>query len=99
MLSNVLKINDAGWLYAESHRTPMHVGMMATFSMPEDADGCYLEDLVNKWREVRTFQPPSPPLSRIRVCGSQNCAPVPGSDRASVVRCSPATIGPRYSRA
>jgi diacylglycerol O-acyltransferase len=58
MLSNVLKINDAGWLYAESHRTPMHVGMMATFSMPEDADDCYLEDLVNRWREVRTFQPP-----------------------------------------
>lgn len=58
MLSNILKINDAGWLYAESHRTPMHVGMMATFSMPEDADDCYLEDLVNRWREVRTFQPP-----------------------------------------
>ena len=58
MLRNVLKINDAGWLYAESHRTPMHVGLLATFSMPEEADGCYLEDLVNRWREVRTFQPP-----------------------------------------
>lgn len=58
MLSNVLKINDAGWLYAESHRTPMHVGLLATFSMPEDADECYLEDLVNRWREVQTFQPP-----------------------------------------
>jgi diacylglycerol O-acyltransferase len=58
MVNNVLKINDAGWLYAESHRTPMHVGVLATFSMPEDADECYLEDLVNRWREVRTFQPP-----------------------------------------
>jgi diacylglycerol O-acyltransferase / wax synthase len=58
VLDNVLKINDAGWLYAESHRTPMHVGLLATFSMPEDADECYLEDLVNRWREVRTFQPP-----------------------------------------
>ncbi len=58
LLTNVLKINDAGWLYAESHRTPMHVGLLATFSMPEDADACYLEDLVNRWREVRTFQPP-----------------------------------------
>ena len=58
LLNNVLKINDAGWLYAESHRTPMHVGLLATFSMPEDADDCYLEDLVNRWREVKTFQPP-----------------------------------------
>ena len=58
VLNNVLKINDAGWLYAESHRTPMHVGLLATFSKPEDADDCYLEDLVNRWREVRTFQPP-----------------------------------------
>jgi WS/DGAT/MGAT family acyltransferase len=58
MLNNVLKINDAGWLYAESHRTPMHVGLLATFSKPDDADDCYLEDLVNRWREVRTFQPP-----------------------------------------
>ncbi len=58
VLNNVLKINDAGWLYAESHRTPMHVGLLATFSMPEDADDCYLEDLVTRWREVKTFQPP-----------------------------------------
>ena len=56
--SQVLKINDAGWLHAETSRTPMHVGLLATFSMPEDADECYLEDLVNRWREVRTFQPP-----------------------------------------
>jgi WS/DGAT/MGAT family acyltransferase len=54
----VLNINDAGWLHAETYRTPMHVGLLATFSMPEDADECYLEDLVNRWREVRTFQPP-----------------------------------------
>jgi WS/DGAT/MGAT family acyltransferase len=58
LLTNVLKINDAGWLYAESHRTPMHVGLLATFAMPEDADDCYLEDLVTRWREVRTYQPP-----------------------------------------
>ncbi|WP_203231045.1 WS/DGAT/MGAT family O-acyltransferase [Nocardioides caldifontis] len=54
----ILKINDAAWLFAESRRTPMHVGMLATFSMPEDADECYLEDLVNHWRTVRTFRPP-----------------------------------------
>jgi WS/DGAT/MGAT family acyltransferase len=58
VLNNVLKINDAGWLFAESHRTPMHVGLLATFSLPEDADDCYLEDLVTSWRQVKTFQPP-----------------------------------------
>jgi diacylglycerol O-acyltransferase len=56
--SKVLKINDAAWLFAESRRTPMHVGMLATFSLPEDADECYLEDMINAWREVRTFAPP-----------------------------------------
>lgn len=56
--SNILKINDAAWLLAESRNTPMHVGMLATFSMPEDADECYLEDMINEWREVRTFRPP-----------------------------------------
>jgi diacylglycerol O-acyltransferase len=56
--SKILKINDSAWLFAESRRTPMHVGVLATFSMPDDADDCYLEDLVNRWRTVRTFKPP-----------------------------------------
>jgi WS/DGAT/MGAT family acyltransferase len=55
---NILKVNDAAWLFAESRNTPMHVGMLATFSMPEDADECYLEDMINDWRRVRTFSPP-----------------------------------------
>jgi WS/DGAT/MGAT family acyltransferase len=54
----ILKINDAAWLLAESRNTPMHVGMLATFSMPEDADECYLEDMINDWRATRTFAPP-----------------------------------------
>ncbi|MGI8536675.1 MAG: WS/DGAT/MGAT family O-acyltransferase [Mycobacteriales bacterium] len=57
-LTHVLKPADAAWLQTETNRTPMHVGALATFSMPDDADECYLEDLVNRWREVRTFQPP-----------------------------------------
>lgn len=56
--SRILKANDAAWLLAESRRTPMHVGVLATFSMPEDADECYLEDLVDRWRHVRTFAAP-----------------------------------------
>lgn len=56
--SRILKPNDAAWLFAESRRTPMHVGVLATFSKPEGADECYLEDMVNAWREVRTFAAP-----------------------------------------
>jgi diacylglycerol O-acyltransferase len=57
-MPHILKINDAAWLYADTYRTPMQVGVLATFSMPEDADDCYLEDMVNRWREVRTYNPP-----------------------------------------
>ncbi len=53
-----LKINDAGWLFAETFRTPMQVGVLANFSMPEDAAPSYLENLVNHWRTFTTFQPP-----------------------------------------
>ncbi|MCW2849804.1 MAG: wax ester/triacylglycerol synthase family O-acyltransferase [Marmoricola sp.] len=56
--SKVLKINDAAWLFAESRRTPMHVGLLATFSLPEDADEGYLGRLIDNWRSVRTFAPP-----------------------------------------
>lgn len=56
--SKLLKVNDAAWLLAESRRTPMHVGMLATFSLPEGADDSYLGDLVDTWRGVRTFSAP-----------------------------------------
>jgi WS/DGAT/MGAT family acyltransferase len=56
--NQVLKINDAGWLHAETFRTPMQVGVLANLKMPDDADECYLEDLVNMWRTHKTFQPP-----------------------------------------
>ena len=58
MANQVLKINDAGWLHAETFRTPMQVGVLANLKMPDDADECYLEDLVNMWRTHKTFQPP-----------------------------------------
>jgi WS/DGAT/MGAT family acyltransferase len=57
-MARVLKINDAGWLMAETARTPAHVGVLATFTMPEDGGDSYLEDLVTRWRHTRTFQPP-----------------------------------------
>jgi diacylglycerol O-acyltransferase / wax synthase len=53
----LLKINDSAWLYAESHRTPMQVAMLATFSVPEDRPD-FVGDLYARWREVREFHPP-----------------------------------------
>lgn len=52
-----LKVNDSAWLYAESHRTPMQVGMLATFAVPEDRPD-FVRDLVARWREIREYQPP-----------------------------------------
>ncbi len=57
-MTQILKINDAGWLFAETFRTPMQVGVLANFSMPDDADDCYLEDLVAHWRTFTTFEAP-----------------------------------------
>jgi WS/DGAT/MGAT family acyltransferase len=65
----LLKINDSAWLYAESHRTPMQVAMLATFSVPEDRPD-FVGDLFARWREVREFQPPFNYLLR--------ALPVPG---------------------
>ena len=54
----ILKLNDAAWVLAETDRTPMQVGVLATFSMPDGADESYLEELFRSWRQVKTFQPP-----------------------------------------
>lgn len=57
MSRTILKANDSAWLYAESHRTPMQVAMLATFELPEDRPH-FVRDLVARWREVREYQPP-----------------------------------------
>lgn len=57
MARKFLKTNDSAWLFAESHRTPMQVGMLATFTVPEDQP-TFVADLVARWREVRSFAPP-----------------------------------------
>lgn len=57
MARKPLKINDSAWLFAESHRTPMQVGMLATFSVPEDRPD-FVADLVARWRDARQFAPP-----------------------------------------
>lgn len=57
MARKLLKINDSAWLFAESHRTPMQVGMLATFSVPEDQPD-FVSNLVHRWRGVQQFAPP-----------------------------------------
>ena len=57
MSRSLIKVNDAAWLFAERPRTPMQVGMLATFQVPEDRPN-FVADLVTRWRECRTFAPP-----------------------------------------
>lgn len=57
MSRKALKVNDSAWLYAESHRTPMQVAMLATFRVPEDRPE-FVRDLVARWRDVREYAAP-----------------------------------------
>ena len=57
MARKLLKTNDSAWLFTDSHRTPMQVGMLATFRVPEDRP-TFVADLVARWRETREFAPP-----------------------------------------
>ena len=56
-MRKVLKTNDSAWLFAESDKTPMQVGMLATFRVPEDQP-TFVGDLVARWREHKVFAPP-----------------------------------------
>src|SRR5690606_31606339 len=53
----LLKTNDLVWLFAESHRTLTHVGMLATFRRPTD-EPTFVADLVARWRATPQFAPP-----------------------------------------
>jgi WS/DGAT/MGAT family acyltransferase len=49
---------DASWLFVDSPRTPMHVGVMAIFSLPEDAGPDFLQQLFRHLRRPASFAPP-----------------------------------------
>jgi diacylglycerol O-acyltransferase / wax synthase len=49
---------DAAWLALESRDTPMHVGGLFEFSMPEDAPDDQLSREIARLRESRTIPPP-----------------------------------------
>lgn len=57
MARKLLKTNDSAWLFAETSRTPMQVGMLATFRVPQDRP-TFVADMVAHWRSVHEFQAP-----------------------------------------
>ncbi len=46
-----VNILDASWLAVESESTPMHVGSLQIFTLPENAPETFLRDLVAKMKE------------------------------------------------
>ena len=53
----LLSVNDSAWLFAETRRTPMQVGLLATFRVPE-GEPTFVADLASRWHETRQFGPP-----------------------------------------
>jgi WS/DGAT/MGAT family acyltransferase len=49
---------DASWLYTESRETPMHVGALMPFKLPEGAPPDYLRQLMADFRKHRKFEAP-----------------------------------------
>ena len=49
---------DASWLYTESRETPMHVGALMPFRLPEGAPPDFLRQLMAEWRKHRRFEAP-----------------------------------------
>jgi WS/DGAT/MGAT family acyltransferase len=49
---------DASWLAVESEDTPMHVGTLQIFSLPEGAPDTFLRDMVTRMKETGDVAPP-----------------------------------------
>ncbi len=49
---------DASWLFVDSPRTPMHVGVLAIFSKPDDAEPDFIKSLFAHLRGPHGFAPP-----------------------------------------
>ena len=51
-MAKKLSIMDSGWLMMETRETPMHVGGLALFALPEDAPSDYMESVYRYLVEV-----------------------------------------------
>ena len=49
---------DASWLLVESRETPMHVGGLIIFQLPDDAPEDFFLDLMAEFRATQRFAPP-----------------------------------------
>jgi len=49
---------DASWLVVESEDTPMHVGNLQIFSLPEGAPETFLRDMVERMKGCSDIEPP-----------------------------------------
>ncbi|MBD3657572.1 MULTISPECIES: WS/DGAT/MGAT family O-acyltransferase [Marinobacter] len=49
---------DASWLAVESEDTPMHVGNLQIFALPEDAPETFLRDMVERMKSCTEVAPP-----------------------------------------
>ena len=49
---------DASWLAVESEDTPMHVGTLQIFSLPESAPETFLRDMVARMKDAGDVAPP-----------------------------------------
>lgn len=54
----MLKPLDAAWLYVDTKETPMHVGCLAIFALPDDAGPDFIPSLFSHLRETPSFAPP-----------------------------------------
>lgn len=79
MSSKTLNPLDASWLLVESRETPMHVGGLILFGMPEDAPIDFLQQLM---MEFRSCDIASPWNHRLRKPGLHGLMPVWEEERA-----------------
>ncbi|WP_077530722.1 WS/DGAT/MGAT family O-acyltransferase [Vreelandella utahensis] len=53
-----MSVLDSSWLKVESEDTPMHVGTMQIFSLPEGAPETFLRDMVERMKNAGEIQAP-----------------------------------------
>lgn len=52
-----MNMMDASWFTLESRETPMHVGAMMLFKVPEDASDTFFQDMMARFRDVPDLGP------------------------------------------
>jgi len=58
MANRPLNLLDASWLLVESSETPMHVGALMPFSLPDDAGPDFVRDVMTALRAATTVEAP-----------------------------------------